>query len=155
MSAEAANQALIDQINAGVSLTSYVGHSDDWEWTLDNLFDIDDWAALTNTGQPTLITQNGCWNVYYLQSDYETLSDMMLNKGLTGAAAMFGSTTLTSDFNEQRFGAYFFPLLTQPGMTIGDAMTLAKAMLAAEDINTSDVLIGWTLLGDPYLMVVP
>jgi hypothetical protein len=40
-------------------------------------------------------------------------------------------------------------------MTIGDAMTLAKAMLAAEDINAVDVLIGWTLLGDPYLMVVP
>ena len=155
MSAEAANQALIDQINAGVSLTSYVGHSDARDWTWKGLFDIDDWAALTNTGQPTLMTQNGCWNVYYLQSNYETLSDLMLNKGLTGAAAMFGSTTLSSDFNEQRFGAYFFPLLTEPGMTIGDAMTLAKAMLAAEDINASDVLIGWTLLGDPYLMVAP
>lgn len=156
---EIARSMIIEEINKGVALTSYVGHSDDWYWSSVKedeipIFDIYAWDNLTNVNRPTLITQNGCWNVYYI-SPWETLNDVVLNQGLTGAAAMFGSTTLTSDLNEQRMGDYFIPLLTQPGLTIGDALTMAKQLLAAEDSNTSDVLLGWTLLGDPYLKVAP
>jgi hypothetical protein len=47
------------------------------------------------------------------------------------------------------------PLLTQPGKTIGDAMVEAKRQLAVTDPARLDVLLGWTLLGDPAMQVQP
>ena len=150
-----AREALISSINAGTALTSYVGHTDDYEWTFNGLFLNDDAAALTNSGRPTVVIQNGCWNNYYVNPTYETMGDAMLNDGDYGAAAMVGSTTLTLDLDEQRLGGYFMPLLTHPGMTIGQAMLQAKQATAATDPQAVDVLMGWTLLGDPYLSVTP
>lgn len=151
----AAQNTLMTGINAGVALTSYVGHSDDWEWTWDGLFSIYEGVQLTNFGKPTIVTQNGCWNIYYVNSQYETLGDVMLNRSTYGAAAMFGSTTLTSDLNEQKLGDFFMPLLTQPGKTLGQAMLEAKRALGTVDRAALDVLMGWSLLGDPYLRVNP
>jgi hypothetical protein len=150
-----ARATLIASINAGTALTSYVGHTDDYEWTFNGLFLNDDAAALTNSGRPTVVIQNGCWNNYYVNPTYETMGDAMLNDGEYGAAAMVGSTTLTLDLDEQRLGSYFMPLLTHPGMTIGQAMLQAKQAMAAGDPQAVDVLMGWTLLGDPYLGVTP
>jgi hypothetical protein len=45
------------------------------------------------------------------------------------------------------------PLLTQPGMTIGEAMQQAKAEMAAASTAQRDVLLGWTILGDPTLVI--
>ena len=150
-----AHNTLMASMNAGIALTDYIGHSDDWEWTWDGLFSVDDAANLTNAGRPTLITQYGCYNIYYVNPTYETLEDGMLNSGLQGAAAMFGSTTMTSDVNEQRLGSLFMPLLTRGGKTIGQALLEAKRALASSDPNALDVLLGWSLLGDPYLRVTP
>ena len=38
-------------------------------------------------------------------------------------------------------------------MTVGDAIVQAKKALAAKDPTAIDVLLGWSLLGDPYLVV--
>ena len=152
---ENARESLMTQINSGVALTSYVGHSDDWQWTWDSLFNIYNADDLTNFGKPTIFTQNGCWNIYYVNSKYETLGDVLLNQGGFGAAAMFGSTTLTSDLNEQLLGEFFIPLLTQTDMPIGLALLHAKQALAVNNPNALDVLLGFSLLGDPYLMVTP
>ena len=150
-----ARATLLASINAGVAVTSFVGHTDDWEWTWDGLFNIYDGPALTNQGRPTIVTQSGCWNNYYVNPRYTTMSDALLNNGLQGAAAMFGSTTLTSDMNEQKLGKLFMPLLTRPGLTIGQAELLAKRAMALQDPNAIDVLLGSSLLGDPALMVTP
>ncbi len=85
MDVTAAHAALLASINAGVALTSYAGHTDDWEWTWEGLFSIYDAPGLTNTGKPTLITQQGCWNNYYVNPTYDNLGDEMLNKRLTGS----------------------------------------------------------------------
>lgn len=150
---DAAHDTLISSINQGAALTVYVGHSDDWGWTWDGLFEIDDAPSLTNTGRPTIMLQNGCWNIYYVNPIFDTLTDVMMNMSLQGSAAMLGSTALTSDLNEQRLGSLLMPLLSQPGMTVGQAMVNAKQALASTDPSALDVLLGWSLLGDPYLKV--
>jgi hypothetical protein len=72
---------------------------------------------------------------------YQTLGDALLISGLEGAAAMFGSTTLTLDMNEQRLGVLFMPLLTRPEMTIEQAELLAKRAMAQNDPQAIDVLL--------------
>jgi hypothetical protein len=146
---------LLASINAGVALTNYIGHADDWEWTFNGLFNIYDGPGLTNTGRPTLITQEGCWSNYYVNPKYETLGDALINGGLQGAAGMFGSTMLASNANQQAYARLFMPLLTQPGMSIGQAELQAKHALATSNPGAMDVFLGTMLLGDPYLMVTP
>ena len=47
------------------------------------------------------------------------------------------------------------PLKSAPGTKIGDAVLAAKQELAMTDPKLVDVLLGWTLLGDPAQVVQP
>jgi hypothetical protein len=47
------------------------------------------------------------------------------------------------------------PRMVEPGVTIGQALQNAKAELAQTHPELLDVLLGWTLMGDPALTVSP
>ena len=66
-----------------------------------------------------------------------------------------GSTTFSYAVSEEALGNLMMPLLAQPGMRVGDAMTQAKQQLATTDPQMLDVLLGWTILGDPTIMISP
>jgi hypothetical protein len=151
----AAHNTLLSSLNAGVALTNYIGHADDWEWTFNGLFNIYDAATLTNSGKPTLISQEGCWSNYYVNPKYETLVDAMMNERMEGAVGMFGSTMLASNANEQTYGRLLMALLSQPGLSIGQAELQAKQALAVITPGATDVFLGTMLLGDPYLLLTP
>lgn len=152
---ELARAALINKINEGVALTSFVGHSGPTNWTYAGLFSYMDAAALTNADRPTVVTQWGCWNTYYVDPLYQTLGHQFLLAGNRGAAAVLGSTTITMAFSEEALGELMTPYLTAPGVTIGQAMLNAKQELAQTQPYLLDVLLGWTLLGDPALVIQP
>jgi hypothetical protein len=42
-----------------------------------------------------------------------------------------------------------------PGMSIGQALQEAKTELAKTHPGLLDVQLGWTLMGDPALVIVP
>ena len=73
--------------------------------------------------------------------------------GVEGAAAVLGASTLTSTVSEKQLGDLFIPRLTSAGVTLGEALTEAKQELALTDPQRLDVILGWTLLGDPALKV--
>ena len=56
----ATRSTVIDALNDGVALTSFVGHSGATEWTFDGVFLASDAVAMTNTLRPTIVTQWGC-----------------------------------------------------------------------------------------------
>ncbi len=136
-------------------MTTFVGHSDDWEWTYLGLFDTTDAAALTNYDKPTVVTQWGCWNTWYVNPYYDNLGHILMLTGTNGGAAVLGATTLSYDESELALGNLLTPRMVQPGLSIGAALQEAKAELAASQPDARDVLLGWTLLGDPYLMIQP
>jgi hypothetical protein len=148
-----ARAAVQDRINAGVALTSYVGHSSYTDWSFSGLFKVADARALTNAGRPTVVVQWGCWNSYYVLPNYNTLGHQLLVAGDRGAAAVLGAATLTETTSDRALGDLVTPYLAQPGMSIGQALYLAKAQLGITQPDRVDVLLGWTLLGDPTLMV--
>ena len=114
-----------------------------------------DAAALTNAGRPSAVVQWGCWNTYYVDPANNTLAHKFLLSGDRGAAAVMGATTLSFANNERQLGNLMMGRLAQSGMTIGDAMLAAKADLARSRANMLDVLLGWTIMGDPTLVVQP
>ena len=123
-------------------------------WSFENLLTVDDAEVLTNAGRPTVVTQWGCWNAYYVAPQYDSLSTKLLLSGDRGAAAALGAVTLTTDRSDLALGKRLMPLLATPGMTLGEAVLQAKVDLAAAHPDAVDVILGWSLLGDPALVVV-
>jgi uncharacterized repeat protein (TIGR01451 family) len=150
-----ARTTLLQALNNGVALASYVGHSSQSIWSNLNLFNSNDAAALTNNGRPAVVTQWGCWNTYYVNPNYNSLGHKFLLSGDQGAAAVLGAATLTRSESEEALGVAMMPALTQSGTTIGDAMLAAKQQLAQSKYQYLDVILGWTILGDPALVIQP
>ena len=144
------NATLVAAINGGAALVSYLGHSSFTVWTFDGLFNTTDASGLTNFGQPTVVTQWGCWNTYHVDPDYDTMSHILMLDGANGAAASLGASTLTSVASDQALGPVVLQKLVGEGKTLGQAIQEAKEQVGG-DPSLADVLYGWTLLGDPAM----
>lgn len=152
--ANAQNQ-LIAAMNKGTALVTFTGHSSPFAWAASNLFTTKNAAALTNTGRPFMLVQWGCWNTYYVDPVNNGLVQSFLFSGDKGAAAVMGAVTLTEAGSEQLLGELLTPRLVMPKMTIGQAMQDAKVELAQTHPELIDVLLGWSLMGDPTLVIEP
>jgi len=150
-----AQTQLLTTMNNGVSLVTFAGHSGPTKWTLGSLFNTQQAANLTNAGRPFVAVQWGCWNTYYVDPVNNYLVQSLLFSGDKGAAAVFGAVTLTDSEAEQLLGQALMPRLTTPGTPMGKALQDAKSELAKTNPKLLDVLLGWTLMGDPALIVEP
>jgi hypothetical protein len=151
----AARGTLIDRIEQGTALTNFIGHSGPTAWTFSGLFGLGDIRQLGNAGKPTAVVQWGCWNTYHVAPSTNTLGHALMLSGDRGAALVLGAVTLTDDASEFKLGRQVLPRLTTPGKTVGEAVMEAKQALAETDPDLDDVLVGWTLLGDPAAVVQP
>ena len=150
-----ARAKVIDAMNRGTALITYTGHSEPVSWAAQNLFELRDTSTLTNVGKPFVVVQWGCWNTYYVDPIYTYMVQGFLFSGDRGAAAVLGATTLTDAGSERLLGNLLTPRLATPGVSIGKALRDAKVELAKNHPDLSDVLLGWTLMGDPELVVDP
>jgi hypothetical protein len=148
-----ARSALIGAIDAGAAFTAFVGHSSFGVWSFSDLFDSADAVSLLNAGRPTVVAQWGCWNTYYVEPHADTLAHTLLLAGPQGAVAVMGPATLSEADAEANLGRQLFPLVFGEGLPLGTAQ--AKRQLARVQPQAIDVLRGWTLLGDPALVVAP
>ena len=73
-------------------------------------------------------------------------------EGPQGAVAVMGASTLTNADSERRLARLVFERI-QNGERLGQAITNAKQEFAIENPSALDVLLGWTLLGLPELIV--
>jgi hypothetical protein len=140
-------------MDLGATLTCYVGHSGPTMWSFDGLLHVDDVASLSNFGQPTVVIQWGCWNTYFVEPRYDSIGMALLVHGDQGAAAVVGSTTLSWVPTARAFNELLAPVVAQPGVRIGDALIESKRSLASSHSDVDDVVLGWTLLGDPTLVM--
>ncbi len=141
-----ARSALLGGINGGAGLTVFFGHSSTDQWTSKGLLRTADVAGFTNTDDPTLVVQFGCWNTYFSHPTQQSLGSRMLTAP-TGAAAVVGATTLTSSIHDAMFGPNVMDGITSSA-TIGEALLTAKHSLRSVT-SAPDITLGWTLLGDP------
>jgi hypothetical protein len=140
-----------NNINQGVALTSFIGHSGPTDWSFTRMFSASDANLLTNINSPTLVTQWGCWNTYFVSPTEDTLAHAFLLNSNGGAASVLGASTLTKAEHEKDLAQLVLRFLTQDKMTLGDAVTLAKRIYAQSNPDALDVILGWNILGDPSL----
>ncbi|MEM7052440.1 MAG: C25 family cysteine peptidase [Acidobacteriota bacterium] len=148
-----ARSALLTAFDEGPGLIAFVGHSGPTSWTFDGLFRASDVDHLGNHGQPSLVAQWGCWNTYHVSPRYDTLGHRLLLAGPQGAAAVVGAATLTEGSLETLMGPDFLARLLAPEATVGETMIAVKRELAVQRPEQADILLGWTLLGDPALLL--
>jgi hypothetical protein len=117
------------------------------------LFKAGDASKLSNAGAPTVITQWGCWNTYYVAASEDTLAHEFMLNDLNGAAAVLGASTLTEAAHEREMAKRVYPRMFEAGKPIGLAILEAKLEHARESADQLDVILGWNLLGDPALVV--
>jgi hypothetical protein len=150
-----ARERLIAAMNLGSAMVTFTGHSGPVKWTFSGLFDTTDAAALTNAGRPFVVVQWGCWNTYYVDPVNNYLVQSFLFSGDQGAVAVLGASTLTDSASERLLGGLLVPRMAIPGTPIGQAVQDAKRQLAGDHPGLVDVLLGWSLMGDPTLVVDP
>jgi hypothetical protein len=73
-------------------------------------------------------------------------------EGSQGAVAVMGASTLTSADAERRLARMVFERLSN-GERLGVAITNAKQAYAQDYPKDLDIILGWTLLGLPELIV--
>jgi len=149
-----ARKKVIDAIEQGTRLTSYIGHSDRGQWSFENLLSNADIRNLGNIDTPTVVTQFGCWNNDFVHPTRTSIGETFLVSSRGGAAAVIGTSALSGIQTEAQFGVLLYEELTKPGMTLGEAMNTARRRLAAQRplVQIRDVLIGTSLLGDPAIV---
>jgi hypothetical protein len=152
----AARAKILNAINAGVSVAAYIGHSSQQQWSRATppLFKTSDIATLTNIDKPTLVTQWGCWNTYFVDPSGNSMADQFLVSD-NGAVTVLGASTLTTSEGERALGIELNKLMYLKGMPIGQAVVEAKQALALTDPDASDILLGWQIIGDPALVINP
>jgi len=150
---DGAKLSLINSIETGVTLTNFFGHSGLSSWSFERLFDTTDIQALNNINKSTVVSQFGCWNTYYVMPEIYTMADYFMQLDSRGAVAVLGASTLTESFHESKFGNLLVSKMSQNNMSIGQAILEAKQILAEQHPDYLDVILGWTLLGDPILEI--
>jgi hypothetical protein len=142
-----ARQRVLAGFHAGTPLMSFVGHSSPGQWDFTPLLTWQDAADMTNAAHPNLVAQWGCWNSYYVEPAYESLSAHLL-RAPGGAAAAVGASTLLPQAIQQQLGELFLAQIDRGGQTLGEALNAAKRELL-ETGSGHDVVLGTILLGDP------
>ena len=115
------------------------------------MFRSNDASLLSNVDSPTLVTQWGCWNTYFVSPLEDTMAHAFMLNQNGGAASVLGASTLTKAEHEKGLAELVLTYLTHDQMTLGDAVTQAKRVYAQTNPDALDVILGWNILGDPAL----
>ncbi|MEM9181959.1 MAG: C25 family cysteine peptidase [Pseudomonadota bacterium] len=151
-----AQQALLDAINDGQTMTIYSGHGAADMWAFEGLLTPSLASTLSNAGEPTLIMPLTCYTTYFVDPSSNTLAYALLNGGDWGAAAVHGAATLSIYGDNEALGSRIVDDMLLNGFTLGQAINAAKRDLSRENFSRyRPVIINWALLGDPTLKVIP
>lgn len=147
---------LAARVNAGLALLSWYGHSSPSTWSREGLLTAPQvyGGLFGNAARPTTVVQWGCWGAYFVDPRYNTLAHAFLLAPSGGAATYLGASGLTETSNDTAFGGILLPLLSQPGVRVGDALVEAQRQMALQyGASAIDVTVGTQLLGDPALKI--
>ncbi len=138
---------LINNLNQGKYIVNYSGHGSTGAWQSLFLGPADP-PLLTNAPNYTVFTLLTCLNGYFLRSDADSLSELLIKSPNGGAAAVWASTGETTPDVQEVMATRFFNQLNLSNMNrVGDLIKDAKANL----IGGRDVRLSWALIGDPAM----
>jgi hypothetical protein len=140
---------ILDALNSGRALLSYVGHGGAAVWASENVWNSWDAASLqAQSRQPLLVTLN-CLNGYFVAPAFDSLAESLLKAEGRGAVAAFSPSGLSLDGPAHQFHRALMGEIT--GGTharLGDAVLAAQAAYARTGLMPELVSV-YHLFGDP------
>jgi len=152
---DSCRESIVSQINQGVLLVSYVGHSAKEYWAEENLLNLSALNQMNNTVYPVMLPMT-CLEGYYheAQQGRMSLGEALVRKPKAGAVASWSSSGLGLASGHDYLERGFFIGVFHIGVReIGAATTLGKLYLYANAPagKYDDLLDTFLLLGDPAL----
>jgi len=160
--ADSARELYFDELEKGRSLSGFVGHGAPNAWTFQGLLFPDDLTELFNEERPTLIGTLTCYTSYFVSPYGDSVAHRWMNgyrenaagnriPGVAnGAVAVHGAATL-SNFAQNEVFARNVLEHQLAGLTLGQAVERARSEARSRGIE--DLVINWTLLGDPTVTI--
>ena len=146
-----ARAEILDAMNSGLSVISYVGHGGGGLWASENILNSGDVKSLlAQPRQPFMLTMN-CLNGYFIAPSYESLAEGFLKGSGKGTIAAFSPSGLSLDGP-----AHLYHRAVWQEITSGQHERLGDAILAAQKTYAQtgafpELLSLYHLLGDPAL----
>ncbi len=144
------NRAVIQQLNQGVGLLTYVGHGSMNVWAQEKILRTEDAAALSNHALPFLMTMT-CLVGYFHHPQATSMGEELLFNPNGGVVAALVPTSESLATDQGLLANRIFVRLFGDAPTIGEAIMLGKQDLSAERDLMQDLIETFILLGDPAL----
>lgn len=141
---DAVRASVIQAINApGNSplVVNWLGHGSTQVWTGDGLLRTQDVPALANS-LPALFTMTTCLNGYFVDPTQVSLGEAVLTNSPSGAFAVVAATALNQPSTQISFNQQLYQGLFTRGLTLGEALKVAREGVADQDVRNSYVLFG-------------
>lgn len=147
----AARSDLVSAINSGQSLFVFMGHGAPLAWTQEGLITsqllIN--GMFNNPTRPTIAWAVGCYGTYFTQPTYNSVSHGLLSRTSSGAAAVFGASTLTEIAHDIAWvNALSYRIR---GARLGDSLRQVQNRMFQSGDAYKDIWMGVSLMGDPAL----
>jgi hypothetical protein len=144
------NRAVIDQLNQGVGVLTYVGHGSMNVWAQEKILSTADAGALRNDTLPFMMTMT-CLVGYFHHPQAVSMGEELLFNQDGGVVAALVPTSESLATDQSELASNIFTHLFGDAATVGEAIMLGKQDLSAERDLMQDLIETFTLLGDPAL----
>ena len=146
--------AILEAMNGGLSLLSYVGHGGSAVWASENVLNsFDPPALLAQPQQPFMLTMN-CLNGYFVQPNLDSLAEAFLKAEGRGTIAAFSPSGLSLDAPAHVFHrALVNEIVNGSHERLGDAVLAAQQAYALSG-HMPELLGVYNLLGDPAMKIL-
>jgi hypothetical protein len=150
-----ASEEIVRDLNEGSALVGYFGHGSVTQWGKDNLFTVQDGAALQNGAKLPVIINMTCLTGLFTHPKVQSLTETLLWKPNGGAVALLAPTSLTLGSDQSSFSkALVQAFMTDRAARLGDVFLQTQRAVPAHDPGAQDVLRTFLLFGDPALKMV-
>ena len=149
---EAARVSLLAGMREGAVITHYFGHGGPQQWADERLLDTGTAQGLAGAGRASLVLAWACESDWYQYHLGRSLGEELLLLPDGGSVASFGPSGITDPRAQAVLQRRLYPLLLQ-GVSVGEAVRRAKAAVVREEPWALPVVNGFSLLGDPALVL--
>lgn len=139
----AAQQDIINGINAGQLLVNYLGHGSEEQWSGSDIFDTNSVNSLTNASQLPVFLIMDCLNGFFQDVYAQPLGVTLLLAPNGGAVAVLASTGLNQPAPQTNLDALVVQnALNAARPTLGESILKAKSHIGDPGVRRTFVLFG-------------
>ncbi|MEA3337843.1 MAG: C25 family cysteine peptidase [Chloroflexota bacterium] len=143
---------IMESLNQGVGLVTYVGHGSMNVWAQEKIFQTDDVQSLENDSALPFMMTMTCLVGYFHHPQATSMGEELLFKTDGGVVAALVPTSESLADDQRDLAVNIYTHLFEGADTVGEAIMLGKKDLILDRDIMQDLIETFTLLGDPALV---